>query len=86
MNFIIYFLLTCGLFIWKASFSYKDVVAYFGNLLILQGSLMGYNIVSNKDSLIFHNPFLQGFFINPSYTKKEGLVVFNDILVSKFIA
>jgi hypothetical protein len=49
---------------------------------------MGYNIVSKcgKDSLMFQNPFfLQGLFIHPSYTRKEWLVVFNDILISKII-
>jgi len=47
----------------KHPFSYKDVVAYFGNLLVLQGSLMGCNIVSNcgKDSLMFQNPFFTRF-------------------------
>jgi hypothetical protein len=51
-NFVIYFLLTCGLPIWLQFFSYKDVAACFGNLLVLQGSLMDYNIVSkcSKDS------------------------------------
>jgi len=29
--------------------------------------------------------FLQGFVIHPSYTRKEKLVVFNDMLVSKII-
>jgi len=42
MNFVIYFLLTCGLPIWQGSFSYKDVIACFRNLLVLQRSLMGY--------------------------------------------
>ena len=39
---------------------HKDVVACFGNLLVLQGSLMGCNIVSKsvKDSLMFQNSFL----------------------------
>jgi hypothetical protein len=52
--------LTCGVSIWQGSFSYKDVVACFGNLLVLQGSLMGCNIVSKcvKDSLMFQNSFL----------------------------
>jgi len=68
MNFVIYFLLTCGLPIWQGSFSYKDVTACFGNLLVL------------KRSLII---FLQGFPIHPSYTRKEELVVFNDILISR---
>jgi hypothetical protein len=52
MNFIIYFLLTCGLPIWIGFFSYKDVVACFGNLLALQGSLMGCNIVFKRQGLI----------------------------------
>jgi len=59
MNFAIYFLLTCGLPIWQGSFSYKDVAACFANLLVLQGSLMSYNIVSKcgKYSLMFQNLF-----------------------------
>jgi hypothetical protein len=51
--------LTCGLPIWQGSFSYKDVKAFFGNLLVLQWSLMGYNIIFkyDKNSLMFQNPF-----------------------------
>jgi hypothetical protein len=45
MNFVIYFLLTCELSIWLGFFSYKDVTAGFGNFLVLQGYLMGNNIV-----------------------------------------
>jgi hypothetical protein len=45
MNFVIYFHLTCGLPFWLGFFSSKDVAACFGNILILQGSLMGCNIV-----------------------------------------
>jgi hypothetical protein len=45
MNFVIYFLLTCELPIWLGFFSYKDVTAGFGNFLVLQGYLMGNNIV-----------------------------------------
>jgi hypothetical protein len=45
MNFDIYFLLTCGLPIWLGFFSYKDVAAGFENFLVLQGYLMGNNIV-----------------------------------------
>jgi len=54
------FLLTCGLSIWQRFFSYKDVGACFGNVLVPQGSLMSCNIISKcgKDSLIFQNPFL----------------------------
>ena len=82
-NFVIYFHLTCGLPIWLGFFSYKDVAAGFGNFLVPQGSLMRCNIISKcgKDSLMFQNPFLTGFLIHPSYTRKEGLVVFNDTLV-----
>jgi hypothetical protein len=60
MNFVIYFHLTRELSIWQESFFYKDVAAYFGNLLVLQGFLIGCNIVfkCGKDSLIFQNPFL----------------------------
>jgi hypothetical protein len=36
-------------YLWQGSFSYKDVAAWFGNLLILQRSLMGCNIVSKCD-------------------------------------
>jgi len=45
-KFVIYFLLTYGLSIWQGSFSYKDLATCFENFLVLQGSLMGYNIVS----------------------------------------
>jgi hypothetical protein len=60
MNFVIYFLLTCGLPIWLGFFSYKDVIASFENFLVPQGSLMSCNIISKcgKDSLMFQNPFL----------------------------
>jgi len=79
MNFIIYFHLTCGLPIWLGFFSYKDVAAGYENFLVPQGSLMSCNIISkcSRDSLMFQNPFL----IHPSYTRKEGLEVFNDKLV-----
>jgi hypothetical protein len=60
MNFVIYLFFTCGRPIWQGSFSYKDVEAFFGNLLVLQGSLMGCNIIFkyDKNSLMFQNPFL----------------------------
>jgi hypothetical protein len=60
MNFVIYFRLTCGLFIWLGFFSYKDVAAVYGNFLVPQGFLMSCNIISkcDKDSLMFQNPFL----------------------------
>jgi len=45
MNFVIYFLLTCELFIWLGLFSYKDMAVGFGNLLVLQGYLIGNNII-----------------------------------------
>jgi hypothetical protein len=51
-SFVIYFLLTCGLPIWQQSFSYKEMAACFGNLLTLQGSLMGCNIVSKWQKFI----------------------------------
>jgi hypothetical protein len=46
MNFVIYFLLTCGLPIWQEFFSYKDVGACFGNFLVSQQSLneLQYNL------------------------------------------
>jgi hypothetical protein len=60
MNFVIYFLLTCGLPIWLSFFSYKDVVVGFGNFLVTRRSLMNCNIISkcDKDSLMFQKPFL----------------------------
>jgi len=60
MNFIIYFLLTCGLPIWLGFVSDKDVAAGYGNFLVPQGSLMSCNIISKcgRDSLMFQNPFL----------------------------
>jgi hypothetical protein len=59
MNFVIYFLLTCGLPIWLRFFSYKDVAAAFENFLVLQGYLMGNNIVSMcvMDSILMWNPY-----------------------------
>jgi len=58
MNFVIYILLTCGFSIWRF-FSYKDVVAGFENFLVLQGYLMGNNIVSmcDMDSALMWNPY-----------------------------
>jgi hypothetical protein len=57
MNFVIYFLLTCGLPIGLRFFSYKDVAAGFGNFLVLQWYLMGNNIVSmcDIDSILMWN-------------------------------
>jgi hypothetical protein len=51
-NLVMYFLLTCKLPIWLRLFSYKDVAACFENLIVLQRSLMCYNIVfkCGKDS------------------------------------
>jgi hypothetical protein len=59
MNFVVYFLLTCGLPIWLGIFSYKDVTTGFGNFLVLQGYLMGNNIVSmcGMDSILMWNPY-----------------------------
>ena len=34
INFVIYFLLSCGLSIWLGFFSYMDVAASFGNFLV----------------------------------------------------
>jgi len=58
MNFVIYFLLTCEL-IWLGFFSYKDVAAGFGNFLVLQGYLIGNNIVfmCGMDSILMWNPY-----------------------------
>jgi hypothetical protein len=58
-NFVIYFLLTCGLLIWLRLFSYKDVVAGFGTFLVFQGYLMGNNIVfmCGVDSILMWNPY-----------------------------
>jgi hypothetical protein len=60
MNFVIYFLLIDRIPIWLGFFSYKDVAAGFGNLLVPQESLMSCNIISKcgKDSLMFQNPFV----------------------------
>ena len=59
-DFVIYFHLTCGLPIWLGFFSYKDVVAGFGNFLVPQGFLMSCNIIykCDSDSLMFQNPFV----------------------------
>ena len=44
---------------------------------------MSCNIISKcgKDSLMFQNPFLIRIPYSSSYTRKEGLVVFNEKLV-----
>jgi hypothetical protein len=59
MNFVIYFILTCGLPIWLGFFSYKDVVVAFVNFLVLQEYLMGNNIVSmcGMASILRWNPY-----------------------------
>ena len=65
-NFVIYFLLTYGLPIWQGSFSYKDMVACFGNLLVLKGSLLGCDIVSKW----------QGFInVSKSFSYKDSLFI-----------
>jgi len=48
-----------GLRICLEFFSYKDVVAGFGNFVVLQGYLMGNNIVSmyGMDSILMWNPY-----------------------------
>jgi hypothetical protein len=58
MNFVIYFILTCGFPIWQGFFSYRDMAVGFGNFLVLQGYLMGNNIVSmcDMDSILMWNP------------------------------
>ena len=57
MIFVIYFFLMCGLSIWLGFFFYKDVVAGFGNFLVLQGYLMGHNKVfmSSMDFILIWN-------------------------------
>jgi hypothetical protein len=78
MNFIIYFLLICGLFIWRESFSYKDMTACLGNFLILQESLMGCNIIfkCDKNLLMFQNHFLKRIsYLSWQYKEKNN----NDI-------
>jgi hypothetical protein len=57
MNYVTYFLLTCGLPTWLLFFSYKDMAAGFGNFQILQGYLMGNNIVfmCAMDSVLMWN-------------------------------
>ena len=59
MNFVIYFLLTCELYIWLGFSYYKDVAAGFGNFLIFQRYLMVNNIVSicGMDSILMWNPY-----------------------------
>jgi hypothetical protein len=59
MNFVICFLLTCGLPIWLGFFSYKDVATDFENFLVLQEYLMGNNIVfmCGMDSILMWNPY-----------------------------
>jgi len=67
MNFVIYFLLTCGLPIWLGFFFKKDVAACFGNILILQGSLIGCNIVFQV---------WQGFInVSKSFSYKDSLFI-----------
>jgi len=57
MNFVIYFLLTCGFPIWLGFFSYKHVTAGFENFQVLQGYLMSNNIVfmCGMDSILIWN-------------------------------
>jgi hypothetical protein len=64
-NFVIYFLLTCGLPICLGFFSKKDMAYCFGNLLAPQGSSMGCNIVSKSSRIqkCFKILFLQRFLI-----------------------
>ena len=50
-NFVIYFFLTYGLSIWLGFFSYRDVTAYFRNLLSLQGFINVSESFSYKNSL-----------------------------------
>jgi hypothetical protein len=59
MNFVICFLLTCGLPIWLGFFFYKDVATGFENFLVLQEYLMGKNIVFMcvMDSILMWNPY-----------------------------
>jgi hypothetical protein len=76
MNFVIYFLLTCGLPIWLGFFSLKDVAACFGNILILQGYLMGYNIVFQV---------WQGFInVSKSFSYKDSLFILATIRKEDF--
>jgi hypothetical protein len=67
-NFVIYFHLTCGLPIWLGFFSYKDVAAGFGNVIVPLGSLTSCSRIfkCGKDSLMFQNPF----FIRIPYSSK----------------
>jgi hypothetical protein len=59
MNFVIYFILTCGLSIWLRFFFLKDVTTDFEIFLVLQGYLMGNNIVfmCGMDSILIWNPY-----------------------------
>jgi len=72
MNFVIHFLLTCGLYIFQGSFSNKDVTTYFENFLVVQGFLMGCDIIFKCDeySLMFQNYFLTRIPYSSSYIRK----------------
>jgi len=78
-NFVIYFLLTCGLPIWQGSFSYKDMTACFGNLLALQRSLMCSNIVSKWQGFINVSKSFsyKDFLIHPSYNKERKSAIYS---------
>jgi hypothetical protein len=83
MNFIIYFLLTYGLSIWLGLFSYKDVAAGFRSFLVLQGYLIGNNIISmcGMDSILMWNPYgvwKQLFY--PYYSRNLSLNKFSSQL------
>jgi hypothetical protein len=57
INFVIYFLWTCGLSIWLGFFSYKDVAAGFGNFIVLQEYLMGIVSMCGMDSILIWNSY-----------------------------
>jgi hypothetical protein len=72
-NFVIYFLLTCGLPIWIGFFSYKNVVAGFGNFLVLQGYLMG-SMYGMDSILLWRNPYgVWKQLFNPYYSRNLSL-------------
>ena len=62
--------------IWLGFFSLKDVSACFGNILILQGYLMGYNIVFQV---------WQGFInVSKSFSYKDSLFILATIRKEDF--
>jgi len=76
-EFYYFFLLTCGFPIWLGFFSYKDVTAGFGNFIVLQGYLMGNNIVfiCDMDSILMWKKLFY-----PYYNRNLSLNKFSNQL------